>query len=716
MNTERIWKKTAALTMAGMVAFGLVGCGSASTKETVTEETAAASSSDSEKLENALVSTSFGKSDGDPGKEETIYILTDPSGSISDVTVSDWLKNTKGEDTIEDVSTLTDIKNVKGEETYTTGSDNALTWTANGNDIYYQGKTTKDLPVSVKVSYKLDGNDISAEELSGKSGKVTIRFDYENNTKETIDVDGTKVTVPVPFAMVSGVLLPTDNFAHVEVTNGKVVSDSDSNIVMGVALPGLSDALALTKDQKDLLGAQDMDIPDYVEITADTVDCEVGPTMTLATPGALSNLGFDFGGSSDLSDLDSDMDKLTDGMKELRDGGSQLADGSAKLSDGAAKLNSKMSDLTAGTQSIADGTKKLAEAVASGQTSMKDLNDLIAGYSAIHNALNSGTFKTDMDTAKALAAKSAELTSFQQNFVKMTDEEKFQYVYSQMTDEQKAAFDAQVTAAVEQALPAAVQQATGGQYTADLLKAGAPEKYQEIYTAVYSQVMAAAGKTAVETAVKQMQEQVEQARTQSTAAAEQAAPSRGYEALAAGGSLSENDTTWIGITGMTQTEWNYIATWATVSDATKSTAAEYIAKYTAFETKYGKLSAMADGLKTQMAALGDGTKQLSDGAAKLNSSVKNQLAPGVSQLADGASDLAAGAQDLSDGLVRFDEEGISKIAELTGKDVTGLTNRLKALQRAGDNYNNFSGVADGVQSSVKFLFETEAVDKDGAEN
>ncbi len=390
MNTKAIWKKTGALTLAAMVAFGLVGCGSAANAAKETNTTASAVT-DNEKLETALTSTSFGKSDGDPGKEETVYILTDASGNISDVTVSDWLKNSKGEDTISDVSTLTDIKNVKGEETYTTGSDNQLTWAAGGNDIYYQGKTDASLPVSVKVSYKLDGNDITPEELSGKSGKVTIRFDYENNTKETVDVNGSKVTVPVPFAMVSGVILPTDNYAHVEVTNGKVISDADSNIVMGVALPGLSDALSLTEDQKNLLGAENMEIPEYVEITADTVDCEVGPTMTMATPGALSDLGFSFDGSSDLSDIDSDMDKLTDSMQQLRDGGSELADGAKSLSDGAQSLsdgvtaytdgvgtlsdgaktlNSKMSELTAGTQSMADGAKKLSDAVASGQTSM----------------------------------------------------------------------------------------------------------------------------------------------------------------------------------------------------------------------------------------------------------------------------------------------------------------------------------------------------------
>lgn len=688
MNTKAIWKKTGALTLAAMVAFGLVGCGSAANAAKETNTTASAVTNN-EKLETALTSTSFGKSDGDPGKEETVYILTDASGNISDVTVSDWLKNSKGEDTISDVSTLTDIKNVKGEETYTTGSDNQLTWAAGGNDIYYQGKTDASLPVSVKVSYKLDGNDITPEELSGKSGKVTIRFDYENNTKETVDVNGSKVTVPVPFAMVSGVILPTDNYAHVEVTNGKVISDADSNIVMGVALPGLSD-------------------------------------------------------------IDSDMDKLTDSMQQLRDGGSELADGAKSLSDGAQSLsdgvtaytdgvgtlsdgaktlNSKMSELTAGTQSMADGAKKLSDAVASGQTSMKDLNDLVASYAAIHNALNSGTFKSDMDTAKALAAKSASLTTFQQQFASMSDDEKFQYVYSQMSDEQKKAFNDQVEAATKLAVQQAAAQIMQQKGVSQLDEA----TLGAITEQCKAEVLKQAAPKAVEAAVAQMQTEAENAKTQSTSAAQATAPSRGYEALASGGSLSGNDQTWLGLTGMTETEWNYLATWATVADSSTSTAAEYIAKYTAFETKYGKLAAMADSLKSQMSALAEGTKQLSDGAAQLNDSVQKQLAPGVSRLSDGAGtldansaqltdglaqlvegsvSLAQGAQELSDGLVKFDEEGIQKLADLTGTDVTTLTNKLTALQKAGDNYNNFSGAADGVQSSVKFVFETEAVDKD----
>ena len=115
--------------------------------------------------------------------------------------VDDWLKNGSGKDTITDKTELTDIENVKGDETYTQGSDGTITWAAGGNDIYYQGSTTKTAPVSVQVTYKLDGKTIQPEDLAGKSGKVTIHFDYTNSATENVEENGKQYTVKVPFGM-----------------------------------------------------------------------------------------------------------------------------------------------------------------------------------------------------------------------------------------------------------------------------------------------------------------------------------------------------------------------------------------------------------------------------------------------------------------------------------------------------------------------------------
>lgn len=155
-----------------------------------------------------------------------------------------------------DVSALKNIENVKGDETFTQGTDGTLIWQADGNDIYYQGTTDKELPINMKMTYYLDGEEIAPEDLAGKSGKVTIRMDYTNKEK-------TEDGVYVPFAAVTGMMLNKD-FTNVEVTNGKVISDGNNQVVVGFAFPGLSESLDL--DSKDL---EDVNIPDYVEVTAD---------------------------------------------------------------------------------------------------------------------------------------------------------------------------------------------------------------------------------------------------------------------------------------------------------------------------------------------------------------------------------------------------------------------------------------------------------------
>ena len=177
-----------------------------------------------------------------PEKEQTVYVNAEQNGNVEKVIVSNWLKNTDKESTLEDNSELNDITNVKGEESYTQGSNGKLVWAADGNDIYYQGETSKELPVSVKMTYFLDGREISAADLAGKSGKVKIRIDYTNNSSRNAKINGKKETIYTPFMMATGMILPTDTFTNVEVTNGKVISDGNNNIVLGIGFPEIGRA------------------------------------------------------------------------------------------------------------------------------------------------------------------------------------------------------------------------------------------------------------------------------------------------------------------------------------------------------------------------------------------------------------------------------------------------------------------------------------------
>lgn len=304
----------------------------------------------------------------DTVKQETVYVLTDAQGAVQKTIVSDWIKNQSGNDTVEDYSELDNIKVVKGSETFTEEEDGNLSWNAQGNDIYYQGDTQQELPVEVTVTYQLDGEEISAEEIAGKSGKVTIRFAYENHQYMEKEIDGQKEKIYVPFAAVTGMLLDGDTFRNVEVENGVLVNDGDHMAVVGMAFPGLQDTLALSTET--------FTFPDYLEITADTEDFQLGMTLTLVSNAAWNHLDQDAFSSSD---------DLLAAIPELTDGVTQLLDGSAVLSDGLCTLLDKSTELAAGAEQLAAGSQSLQEGAAALDEGAEQLR---AGCETLSNGLS----------------------------------------------------------------------------------------------------------------------------------------------------------------------------------------------------------------------------------------------------------------------------------------------------------------------------------------
>ena len=181
----------------------------------------------------------FAATDSGNTKDETVYVVTESDGSQSDLIVSDHLKNKSGKDKIEDVSTLTDIENVKGKEKFTREDDGSLSWNAKGNDIYYEGKTDQEAPVSMDIKYYLDDKEVDGADLSGKTGKVKIVINYTNNTS----LNGTKV----PFVVLTGMVLENDTFQNVTVSSGKVIDDGQKSFIVGMAAPGVADTLGISK-------------------------------------------------------------------------------------------------------------------------------------------------------------------------------------------------------------------------------------------------------------------------------------------------------------------------------------------------------------------------------------------------------------------------------------------------------------------------------------
>ena len=235
-------------------------------------------------------------------------------------------------------------------------SDGSRVWDAAGNDIYYRGDIKKELPVDLRLTYMLDGKIVSADEIAGKSGHVTIRFDYKNNQYSNVTIGGKEEKIYVPFAMLTGLILDGDNFSNVEINAGKVISDGSRYIAVGLAFPGLSDDLEIDSD--------DVDIPDYVEISADTESFSMSNTVTVATNSVFSSV--------DPDALD-DLDKLTDAADQLDDGMKQLIDGSAALYEGVGTLLDRSGDLIAGVDKLVDGADRLrsgSDTLASGASAL----------------------------------------------------------------------------------------------------------------------------------------------------------------------------------------------------------------------------------------------------------------------------------------------------------------------------------------------------------
>lgn len=281
-------------------------------------------------------------------KDETVYAKIDGSGAVTSVTVSDQLKNVTDKSEIKDVSTLKDIENVKGDEKFSQKSSD-LTWNGDSKDICYQGTTSQTLPIGVKITYQLDGKNVSADELDGKSGHLVMRYQYENTTGKS----GNEYT---PFLMITGLILDTDKFTNVKVTNGKLVSDGDRDMVLGMGLP----------EMKSNLGVKDLDIPDYFEMEADVTDYETIEGITIATNEVFNELDTDK--LDDLSDLKSSMNKLQDSADQLVDGSGELRKGldtllssSGTLKDGIGQLADGSKTLKAGTETLLDGSNVLAD-------------------------------------------------------------------------------------------------------------------------------------------------------------------------------------------------------------------------------------------------------------------------------------------------------------------------------------------------------------------
>lgn len=405
---EKLKSKYIVRVVAGVLTIALVGTGIGatavfaeknSTAVTAEADSTTGSSKDADDIADKLMD-SVSLKDNDADKDESVYLISDANGNVNKTIVVDHLKNKDKKDTLEDASNLSDIENVKGKEKFTQSGDK-LTWQAGGKDIYYQGTATEEPPVTQKVTYYLDGKEISPEDLAGKSGKVKIRFDYTNTTSYTETVNGEKQTVSVPFAAITGLVLG-DGFENIEVTNGKAEVSDSSSVVLGYALPGLKNSLGI-KD-KDLDG--DVNIPEYMEMTADVKNFSMPAAMTFVV-NASDYVSTD---EIDTSDLDDMINDLKDASTQLQDGSKTLAEGTDTLTDGLSTLQSKLGTFASGVGTLQSGLKTYTDGVSTLSGGLNKLNSNVPTLSNGITTLNSSAKSLNDGVALLNATVSAKFT------------------------------------------------------------------------------------------------------------------------------------------------------------------------------------------------------------------------------------------------------------------------------------------------------------------
>lgn len=675
-------------------------------------------------------------------KDETVYVLAGADGSVQKIIVSDWLKNELGSASLTDKSGLSNIENVKGDESYSINGDNMTVWDAQGNDIYYQGDIQKELPVGLTVRYTLNGKTVSPEQLKGQSGKVTIRFDYENRQYETVQINGQNQRIYVPFAMLTGMILDNDTFRNVTVTNGKLVNDGDCTVVVGLAFPGLQENLNLSRDQ--------LSIPSSVEITADVTDFSLGMTVTLACNDLFSQLG-----DVDLGSLDAagSLNKLTDAMDQLLNGSSALYDGLTTLLDKSGELAAGVEELAQGAAAIKSGADSLDEGAAELKAGLADLSEGLNKLSANSAALNGGAeqvFSSLLETAtaqiraKGLTAPDLTIENYAEELnklIKSLDETTvYENALTQVTDaveKQRPLITQKVTAAVRQEVEAKVTAAVKteaataaqAQVAENVIRTATGMTKKDYDAAVAAGQIPQATQDAVNAAIQaQLSDPDVQKQINATVEAQMASETVKNTIKAQTDAQMKTEKVQTTISQNVELQVKKAVAENMASDevqkqlqaasegsktliALKASLDDYNAFYLGLLDYTAGVDEAAEGSNELYAGAGDlkdGTGELRAGAAKLYAGVL-QLKDGTPALVSGVTQLKNGAMQLSEGLQQLNKEGIQKLTKLLQDDLGDLTARVQATIDVSRDYRSFSGISDDASGQVKFIYRTDEI-------
>ena len=696
---EKLKSKYIVRVVAGVLTIALVGTGIGatavfaeknSTAVTAEADSTTDSSKDADDIADKLMD-SVSLKDNDADKDESVYLISDANGNVNKTIVVDHLKNKDKKDTLEDASNLSDIENVKGKEKFTQSGDK-LTWQAGGKDIYYQGTATEEPPVTQKVTYYLDGKEISPEDLAGKSGKVKIRFDYTNTTSYTETVNGEKQTVSVPFAAITGLVLG-DGFENIEVTNGKAEVSNSSSVVLGYALPGLKDSLGI-KDG-DLDG--DVNIPEYMEMTADVENFSMPAAMTFVVNASdyVSTDGID------TSDLDDMINDLKDASTQLQDGSKTLAEGTDTLADGLSTLQSKLGTFASGVGTLQSGLKTYTDGVSTLSGGLNTLGNstgaLVSGADKLNSgagqlASGSATLKDGLKTYTDGASQlNTGLNQLNDNTGKLATG------VTSLNDGAKTLSDG---------INAANKGAAG-------VSAGAAQLKTSIDTAKTGADSLAAGAKQVDEGVGQL--------TQSLSDMPETIKTNINKSLEPLNEL--NVGTLFKTLGYIDTDKITADNVSAAADAAVNNAGEIIDALTNMQNQnpsatynqilvglsqgkgavsvYSAVNQSVTDSASTVQALKDGSAKVSDGASSLDAGL-GRLSDGASELSSGASDLAKGTTQLATGATEL-QTGTQSLADKLPKLTKGITSLVNGSNELVKNNDTLNAGATALNSGASQL-------------
>lgn len=708
---KRIVGKLISLLMAGVIIFCLVLPLDAQSKKKITvivEENNivyAGNTSEDVSAQNA---------DGTVKKSETVRVKAEADGTVKEVKVSEWLQNGSLNDTITDFTILQNVKNTEGDEEFTRNSNGTLIWENHGENISYEGTTDEELPVSVKVRYFLENKEVSAGEIAGKTGNVKIRFEYTNHTTQTVMVNGEEVETVVPFVMCSMLYLPSDIFSNVEVENGSVMEGQDQSIVLGYCLPGIADCFDFASYEP----TEEIELENFVEVTAYASEFELEFTATVAFVGILDEL--------ELEDLN-DLDEMVDDMKELEKGTNELVDGCSELYDGVWDLrdgvneymdaidavNGGVGELENGVYKLVENNDALNEGVKTLSESLTALNGMLTGLALPESVDMSGLTAAVVKLNEDAAALSEALKNLQSSIDEAkqvkTKAVEYQTAVSGKTESLKAVLDSIDMGAVsssanelakEQAKTAAMQALNSGfensGLTEDEIAAVRSQIEAAFADAVDGQINAGID---VSAAVVSAENQLVEAKNIVA----------DMPVLTLPDVTIDDSTIQEMITDMNK-QLEIISASSESLSGTVTALAGLEPMLLQLKEAVGQMDTGAKALAEGVTAYTSGVKMLYEGVCKLHEGT-NELASVRGDFGEGLDELVNGVGELKDGVKEFRDDGISELTKLAGEDLRGLLNSLRAAKALNDTYNNFAGIADGMEGDVVFIIETDSIEK-----